>query len=115
MTTPRLVEDALADMLEASSKARSFVEGLSFEAFCDDARTQYAVIRALEIIGEAARRVPPDFRAAHPEFPWREMTGMRDKLIHGYFGVSLEVVWRTLQRDLPPLQSLLEALREGEE
>ena len=57
----------------------------------------------MEVVGEAARHIPVEFRASHPEVPWRGMTGMRDKVIHDYFGVDAAVVWRTVQEDLPPL------------
>lgn len=76
-------------------------------AFAADAKTVYAVVRALEVIGEAAKKIPPTLRRCYPELPWRAMTGMRDKLTHEYFGVNLEVVWRTVREDLPSLRSRL--------
>uniref|UniRef100_UPI00262F28BC HepT-like ribonuclease domain-containing protein n=1 Tax=Thermococcus sp. TaxID=35749 RepID=UPI00262F28BC len=69
-----------------------FTSGMDFEDFSKDRKTQFAVIRALEIIGEAAKAIPEDFKKEHPKVPWREMAGMRDKLIHAYFGVDLHVV-----------------------
>jgi len=68
-----------------------------------DRRTFWALIRALEVIGEAARHIPAEFRRAHPEVPWRGMTGMRDKVIHDYFGVDATLVWRTVKDDLPKM------------
>ncbi len=97
----RQYEDYLRDMLENAEKALSFVQGLDYDGFCKDDKAMYAVIRAFEIIGEAARQVPENVRDANPEIPWREIVGMRNKLTHEYFGVNTKVVWRTVQEDLP--------------
>jgi len=97
----REYEDYLHDMLENAEKALSFVQGLDYDRFCKDDKAMYAVIRAFEIIGEAARQIPEDIRAANTEIPWREIMGMRNKLTHEYFGVNTKVIWRTVQEDLP--------------
>jgi len=93
--------DYLNDMLENAEKALSFVEGMEFDDFQKDDKTVYAVIRAFEIIGEAARQIPENVREANSDIPWREITGMRNKLTHEYFGVNTKVVWRTVKEDLP--------------
>lgn len=92
---------SLGDILDAATKATQFVDGLSFEEFAEDDRTVFAVVRALEIVGEATKGVPPRIRDRAPGLPWREMAGMRDKLIHAYHGVDLKVVWRTAKNELP--------------
>ncbi len=111
MTSKRTAEDYLRDILDYAEKAERFLTGIpSAEALREDERTLLAVVRALEVIGEAAKRIPRDVRKKHPEVPWRGMTGMRDKVIHGYYGVDVEVVWRTVHEDLPPLRKVISDL-----
>jgi uncharacterized protein with HEPN domain len=98
----------LLDMFLAATDARAFTEGLDETAFLKSRLHQNAVIRSLEIIGEAAGKISPEFRAAHPEILWREIIGMRHRLIHGYGEVRLDVVWKVIQDHLP---SLIAALR----
>lgn len=107
MREPRLVQDYLRDILDAMDKAEDFVFDLDLRAFSIDDKTAFAVIRSLEIIGEAAKKIPPDQRRRFPNIPWKSLTGMRDKLIHDYVGVSLEVVWRTVKEDIPSLRPKL--------
>jgi uncharacterized protein with HEPN domain len=99
----RDVGDYLEDMLAYAGKTRAFVEGLSFDAFSRDEKTQMAVIRGLEVIGEAARQVPEDVQERFPEIPWREIIGMRNVLVHAYFGVKLRVVFDTATTFVPEL------------
>ncbi|HLA81219.1 MAG TPA: DUF86 domain-containing protein [Thermoleophilia bacterium] len=86
--------------------------GTTEEQFLADEKTQYAVVRALEVIGEAAKKVPAGFRSDHPELPWREVVAMRDKLVHDYFGVNAEVVWKTATEDAPRIALALRKIIE---
>ena len=100
-------------MLDAAQKALSFSAGMTYEAFVSDAKTVFATIRALEVVGEAAKNIPDAFRAEHPTVSWADMAGMRDVLIHEYFGVDLTIVWETLRSDLPALVDELKRILEA--
>lgn len=104
MSAKRDVSDYLNDILEAIADIRVFTKGLRLSDFIADKKTNLAVIRCFEIIGEAVKKVPVDTRELYPGLPWAEVAGMRDKLIHDYFGVDLEIVWTTVLDDLDPLE-----------
>ena len=101
----RVYTDYLRDILDAAEKAERFIEGMTLEEFLADDKTNYAVLRALTIIGEAVKKVPRWLRSQYPQVPWKDIAGMRDKLTHAYFGVDLRRVYETVKRDLPPLQA----------
>ena len=88
----------------------AFAAPLTFSEFEDGRLHQLAILKAVEIIGEAASRISEETKAKHPGIPWSEIIGMRNRLVHGYFAVRLDRVWRTVQEDLPPLIAQLEAL-----
>ena len=104
--------DTLRDILDAMEKIERFTEGMNFDQFAGDDKTVFAVIRALEIIGEATKKTPRSVKARHPSVPWREMAGIRDKLIHEYFGVNLAVVWNTVRQDIPSVKPLVAGVVE---
>jgi uncharacterized protein with HEPN domain len=95
MKPERRYIDFLKDIVDNLVKVESFVEGMDFEEFLEDEKTRYSVICALEIVGEAVKKVPAAIRRRNPGVPWKDMAGMRDRLIHGYFGVDNEILWKT--------------------
>lgn len=98
----------IADILEVMTLAEQFVEDVTLEALAHDIKTQLALQRCFSIIGEAAGKVDPTLEARYPDVPWREMTSMRNAVVHGYWGVSLEIVLDTIRRDLPATRALLQ-------
>jgi len=97
-------EAYLKHILDAISDVEKFAADVDWEGFCGNKEKQYAVLRGLEIIGEATKNLSRQCKGEHPEVPWRNVAGMRDKLIHGYFGVNLELVWQTINVELPRLK-----------
>jgi uncharacterized protein with HEPN domain len=104
MKIKREYSDYIKDILDAINKVEKFIEGMTFEQFANDDKTVFAVIRALEIIGEATKNIERQVRESYPQIPWREMAGIRDKLIHDYIGVNINVVWKAAIEDLPKLK-----------
>jgi uncharacterized protein with HEPN domain len=96
--------DYLLDIQTALDKIEEFTESFALTDFAADEKTQLAVVKCLEIIGEAAKKVPPALKKKYPHVPWRQISGMRDKLVHEYFGINIKVVWRTITEDIPPLK-----------
>jgi len=100
----------LRHILDAAREAIVFSSNRSREDLNRDRMLNLSLVRLLEVIGEAARGISPSFRTGHPEIPWEKMVGMRDRLIHGYFDINLDVVWETVTEDLPPLIDQLEGI-----
>jgi uncharacterized protein with HEPN domain len=103
----RVYSDYLSDILINVKRIEAFTKAMSFEKFSSDEKTTYAVIRALEIIGEAVKNLPASLKSKYPEVPWKQMAGMRDRLTHAYFGVKIDVVWHTITVEIPNLRSIL--------
>jgi uncharacterized protein with HEPN domain len=100
----RTFRDYLDDILTCFVETQEFIRGLNFDDFARDRKTINAVVRSLEVMGEAAKRIPAAVREKYPDIPWKRMAGMRDKLIHEYSGVDLEIVWGVVKNELPPLK-----------
>jgi uncharacterized protein with HEPN domain len=98
------------DILDAISAIESFVADMDIDAWRQDRKTIDAVIRNLEVIGEASGQVPKEVQEQYPDVPWIQMRGLRNVLVHEYFGVDTDVLWQTLQEDLPGLKKLLEKM-----
>lgn len=98
------------DIWDSINKVEQFVEGLSFEDFVNDDKTVSAVIRKLEIIGEATKNIPSSTKQEYPQLNWRGMAGMRDKLIHNYFGVDFEILWKVIKEDIPNIKPLVKQI-----
>jgi len=105
----------LKHIIEEAKEACLYVQDLSFEDFLQDGKTVRAVIRSIEIIGEAASKISMELREDYPDIPWQKIVGMRNRLIHVYFDIDHEVIWKTVQVNLPPLISKLEQMLKHSE
>jgi len=99
-------------VMESIEKIEEYMGGMSKEEFLGDSRTQDAVMRRLEIMGEAVKNIPSEFRDEYPKIPWKQIAGMRDILIHEYFGVNIERVWKTIKTDLPELKQKISGVSQ---
>jgi uncharacterized protein with HEPN domain len=104
--------DYLRDMLDSFNDIAIFTDNMSFDAFKRDKKTIYAVIRCIEVIGEASKKVPRSIREKNPAVPWIQMSGMMDKMVHGYFEVDKNILWQTAKEDIPSLKLFIQTLSE---
>lgn len=107
--------DYVEDIIDAMDKAEIALTGVDFDRFTDDFIINFAVARALEIVGEATKRLPQKVRDAYPAIPWRDMAGMRDRIIHGYDNLNLEIMWDVVKQDIPRIKPHLHQIIEDYE
>jgi len=105
----------LKDILAAIESIENFIAGMDLDTFQEDDKTTSAVMRKLEIIGEAVKRLPDEIRLKHSQVPWKEMAGMRDKLIHFYFGVDYQLVWAAVTKRLPQVKREIQKILQNVE
>ena len=102
--------DYANDILESVNDIGDFIHGIGLKEFGHDKKTLYAILRSLEVMGEAAKKIPESVQKRYPQIPWKKMMATRDKLIHGYFGIEISMIWEVVKNDLPPLKPYLEKM-----
>lgn len=107
----RNIQVYIEDIFESIEKIEQYLEDTDEDKFFNDSQIQDSVLRRLEVIGEAAKNVPDDFRGKYPDIPWKKIAGLRDVLIHEYFGVNLDRVWKIAKEDLPDLKEKISEIR----
>ena len=100
----RHYHQSLQDIIDSAEDIEKFMAGVSLERLTGDRKTLFAVAKALENIGEAVKQIPAAVRHKYPDVPWKDVAGMRDVLVHDYFGIDAAIVWKTVYEDLPPLK-----------
>jgi len=109
---PRDYRVYLDDILDAVAKIRDYTSGMNLEGLKNDPRTLDAVVRNLEVIGEAAKKIPDDVRRRYPVIEWKKIAGLRDILIHEYFGIDVNIIWDIVRTKLPPLDEQIKKVLE---
>lgn len=105
--TNRPLSEFLQDILESIADIEAFTAGIDFEGFQANREKILAVVKSIEILGEAVKKIPDDIRNQYPEIPWRAIAGMRDVLVHEYWGIDVNVIWATVQEGLPSLKAVI--------
>ncbi|MGB9300381.1 MAG: DUF86 domain-containing protein [Anaerolineae bacterium] len=111
MRRKRVYTDYLRDIAHYAAKVEQFVAGFDFEQFAADEEKGLAVLHALQIIGEAAAHLPGSMKQRYPDVPWADIVGMRNLIVHGYYVMDLEIVWKTVHQDLPPLRRAIDEIQ----
>lgn len=104
----------IADIVESIQRIEEYIKAVSEKDFSQDIKIQDAIFRRLEIIGEAGKHIPISLRRKYSEIPWRKITGLRDILVHEYFGVNIRKVWKVIKEDLPDLKKKISKILEGQ-
>ena len=107
----RSLDLLLDDICEALDRIEQYISGMSFDVFSNDRKSVDAVVRNLEIIGEASNRLPADFKNSHSQIEWHKAVGLRHRIVHEYFGIDLQIVWQILKKDLPSLREAISQIR----
>ena len=110
MPEKRNIKLFFMDILESIENIKEYTQNMNYSDFKTDKKTRDAVVRNLEVIGEAAKSMPDEIKNKYSQVNWRAIIGMRDKLIHGYFGVSLQIVWETIKKDIPTLENQIKEI-----
>jgi uncharacterized protein with HEPN domain len=108
----RSIELLVEDILESIEKIERYTEGMTQDSFQNDDKTTDAVVRNLEIIGEAAGRLPKEFTDLHTKIEWVKIKGLRNRIVHEYFGVDIQIIWQILEKDLPTFKASLKSIRD---
>jgi len=114
MSKKRRDRDYLDDIIEAIELVVAYSKGLTYKSFLEDRKTQDAVVRNLEVIGEASKKISKKLKETYPDVPWKQMAGLRDKLIHFYFGIDYAVVWNVTKKELPKVVKELRVIIKNE-
>jgi len=110
--TERPLSEFLQDILDAIADIETFTANVDFETFRHNREKVLAVVKSIEILGEAVKKIPDDIRSRYPQIPWKAIAGMRDVLVHEYWGIDLNVVWATVQVGIPPLKTTILEMQE---
>ncbi len=114
MSKKRRDRDFLGDIQEAAEMVILYTKGFTYQKLLEDRKTQDAVVRNFEVIGEAAKNITATFKAKYPDVPWKKIGGLRDKLIHFYFGIDYKIVWSISKKDLPRLRKQIKEILKQE-